>query len=437
MLAGDILKEASDRARAAGRRRAAVPPRLLPPAHRRLGLAARVLGRHRSRPRARRARDRRRRRAADGLACRSCGRDVVAQVWRVDVGRVPLFLLDADRPENSVADRWITSRLYVGDPEHAACAVRAARRRRRAGAARARHRARRRPPQRGPRRVRRARARPPRREQRRRRARTRWPPRASARSSPPTRRCRPATTPTRPRRSTRALAPLVGRPRASSWTRSSAAAARTPTRRPSRSASPSSRCARAARANGVSAPPRRGRARDVARRCGPTAPSTTSRSRYVTNGVHIPTWIGGPMRELLDRHLGAGWLDRADRPGDLGARVDRHPGRGAVGRAPRAARDELIELVRDRSVDRPARPRRARSSTSEAAADAFDPDVLTIGFARRLATYKRLDLLLSATSTARSALLGDEDRPVQLADRRQGAPARRRRQAARAAPVRA
>ena len=45
------------------------------------------------------------------------GRDVVAQVWRVDVGRVPLLLLDADRPENSVADRWITSRLYVGDPE--------------------------------------------------------------------------------------------------------------------------------------------------------------------------------------------------------------------------------------------------------------------------------------------------------------------------------
>ena len=42
-------------------------------------------------------------------------RRVVAQVWRVDVGRVPLLLLDADRPENDVADRWITSRLYVGD----------------------------------------------------------------------------------------------------------------------------------------------------------------------------------------------------------------------------------------------------------------------------------------------------------------------------------
>ena len=38
--------------------------------------------------------------------------DVVAQVWRVDVGRVPLYLLDTDRPENSPLGRWVTSRLY-------------------------------------------------------------------------------------------------------------------------------------------------------------------------------------------------------------------------------------------------------------------------------------------------------------------------------------
>src|SRR4051794_37496916 len=40
--------------------------------------------------------------------------DVVAQVWRVEVGRVPLFLLDTDRPENSRGARWISSRLYTG-----------------------------------------------------------------------------------------------------------------------------------------------------------------------------------------------------------------------------------------------------------------------------------------------------------------------------------
>src|SRR3954453_18861529 len=45
------------------------------------------------------------------------GEQVTAQIWRVDVGRVPLFLLDADRPENSDAVRWITSRLYISDED--------------------------------------------------------------------------------------------------------------------------------------------------------------------------------------------------------------------------------------------------------------------------------------------------------------------------------
>ena len=43
--------------------------------------------------------------------------EVTAQVWRVDVGRVPLFLLDTERPENDNLLRWTTSRLYDGDPD--------------------------------------------------------------------------------------------------------------------------------------------------------------------------------------------------------------------------------------------------------------------------------------------------------------------------------
>jgi starch phosphorylase len=45
------------------------------------------------------------------------GHDVRLQIWRVNVGRTRLYLLDSDRAENSLADRWITSRLYVGDRE--------------------------------------------------------------------------------------------------------------------------------------------------------------------------------------------------------------------------------------------------------------------------------------------------------------------------------
>ena len=44
-------------------------------------------------------------------------RQVIAQVWRVNVGRVPLLLLDTNRPENTLSDRFITSRLYVGESD--------------------------------------------------------------------------------------------------------------------------------------------------------------------------------------------------------------------------------------------------------------------------------------------------------------------------------
>ena len=43
------------------------------------------------------------------------GRDVAVQIWRVDIGRVPLYLLDTDIPENHPVDRWIANRLYVGE----------------------------------------------------------------------------------------------------------------------------------------------------------------------------------------------------------------------------------------------------------------------------------------------------------------------------------
>jgi starch phosphorylase len=111
---------------------------------------------------------------------------------------------------------------------------------------------------------------------------------------------------------------------------------------------------------------------------------------YVTNGVHIPTWIGRPMRELFDRHLGEGWITRAADAGTW-APVDRIPD-AELWDARRRQRAELVDEVRSRS----ATERLLRGDVPayvRAAAETFDPDVLTLGFARRVATYKRLDLL--------------------------------------------
>ncbi len=130
---------------------------------------------------------------------------------------------------------------------------------------------------------------------------------------------------------------------------------------------------------------------------------------HVTNGVHVPSWVGVPMRRLLDRHLGEGWSLRAGDPATL-AGIDAVPD-GELWAVRCEQRRLLVEYVRDRSqLQRIARgePR----EQVEAAAKAFDPGVLTVGFARRVATYKRLNVLLHDVQRS-FALLGG-DRPIQL-----------------------
>ncbi len=130
---------------------------------------------------------------------------------------------------------------------------------------------------------------------------------------------------------------------------------------------------------------------------------------HVTNGVHVPTWIGPAMRELLDARLPAGWIERADDPSVWEA-ADEIPGE-ELWRARCAQRAQLVELVQRRSVA----DRLQRGDVPgyvSAAARSFDPDALTLGFARRVATYKRLELLTRDPEWT-LALLGGE-RPVQV-----------------------
>jgi len=130
---------------------------------------------------------------------------------------------------------------------------------------------------------------------------------------------------------------------------------------------------------------------------------------HVTNGVHGPTWLCTPMRELLDEYLGPQWVTRAADPATWDA-VD------AIGDQELwdvrvAARTAMIELVR--TVATTDRLRRGEGLPySEAADRTLDPNVLTIGFARRLATYKRLHLVVAEPERAIRLLSGDH--PVQF-----------------------
>jgi len=130
---------------------------------------------------------------------------------------------------------------------------------------------------------------------------------------------------------------------------------------------------------------------------------------HVTNGAHLPTWVGAPMRELLDRRLGPEWSARAADPATWEPLADVPAAElWSVREQQRAA---LIAYVRERSVkDRLGRG--DQRGYVAAAVDVFDPDTLTIGFARRLATYKRLDLLVRDAQRGLGLFSGT--RPVQL-----------------------
>ena len=132
---------------------------------------------------------------------------------------------------------------------------------------------------------------------------------------------------------------------------------------------------------------------------------------HVTNGVHVPSWISPLMRRLLDEYLMPGWQThgRVTDPATWAA-VDRIPDAELW-----AVRQEygrwLAHWVRSKTVT----DRLTRGDVMEyamKAASTFDAEVLTLGFARRLATYKRLHLLIQ--DPERMLRLLDAPQPIQL-----------------------
>jgi starch phosphorylase len=132
----------------------------------------------------------------------------------------------------------------------------------------------------------------------------------------------------------------------------------------------------------------------------------------VTNGVHAPSWVGQPIRELYES-LGAD-LDDLDpeRPGDrFWEHLERIPDE-RLWEAHLRQKLELAFFARGRLRDQFARHGEAPEAL-QAVSAALDPAILTIGFARRFATYKRAALMFSDEERL-ARLIWDTDRPVQL-----------------------
>jgi len=130
----------------------------------------------------------------------------------------------------------------------------------------------------------------------------------------------------------------------------------------------------------------------------------------ITNGVHTSTWMGERMIALLDRYAPPGWRDRPSAP-EVWAAVDEIPAR-ELWELRDESRADFVRFCRARLFKQYSR-RNAAKNDLVGASGALDPRFLTIGFARRFATYKRASLLLSDRERLIS-LANHAERPVQF-----------------------
>jgi starch phosphorylase len=130
----------------------------------------------------------------------------------------------------------------------------------------------------------------------------------------------------------------------------------------------------------------------------------------ITNGVHVPTWMSSEISQVLEKYLGADWLDRHDDPVYC-ARVMDIPDE-ELWAARQALRTFLFNFIRERARNRWTQEH-VSAARVVAAGTMFDQGVLTIGFARRFTGYKRPELIfLDPDRLAR--ILNAPGFPVQL-----------------------
>ncbi len=130
----------------------------------------------------------------------------------------------------------------------------------------------------------------------------------------------------------------------------------------------------------------------------------------ITNGVHPATWISPEMQNLLTRYLGPQWQEKPHDT-EVWQRIDRISDE-ELWRTQERGRERLVAFVR-RRLRMQLTDRGASESEIRVAEDVLNPECLTIGFARRFATYKRAVLLLKDPDHLKRIIL-DHDRPVQF-----------------------
>jgi len=131
---------------------------------------------------------------------------------------------------------------------------------------------------------------------------------------------------------------------------------------------------------------------------------------HITNGVHALSWLAPPMRQMFDRHLASDWMRRTGEP-ETWEPIDKIDD-GEIWETHQTLKYELLEFVR-RHLVRLGELRHEPSQLVHQYRRALSLDTLTIGFARRFATYKRANMIFRDLDRI-AALVNNPRRPVQL-----------------------
>ncbi len=150
--------------------------------------------------------------------------------------------------------------------------------------------------------------------------------------------------------------------------------------------------------------------REMWHRVWPGAPRQEVPITSITNGIHIRTWISSEMSDLFDRYFGPHWAENAA-DHDIWRRVDEIPDL-ELWRTHERRRVALVSFARQRLKEQ-LRRRGAPPTEVKAADEVLDPEALTIGFARRFAPYKRGGLIFRDLERLLD-ILTDQKRPVQI-----------------------
>jgi starch phosphorylase len=131
---------------------------------------------------------------------------------------------------------------------------------------------------------------------------------------------------------------------------------------------------------------------------------------HITNGVHVASWLAAQMRMLFDRVLPLNWYLRTGEP-EVWAPVEQLSP-GELWETHQTLKSRLITYARNRLIKQ-ARRRDVSEATLAQISGFLDPRVLTIGFARRFAPYKRADLILRDLDLL-AKVVTSVDRPIQI-----------------------